>query len=123
MPGHLVDFDILERGGFPLVEFAPDEKVFSSGESGACLYLVKSGKVQIVSFGTVLEVINTHGVFGEMALIDGEPRSATAIAVEPSVLAEINRDAFRHLVQQNPDFALAVMGLMAQRLRQMNESA
>ena len=57
-----------------------------------------------------------------MALIDGAPRSATAVANEACELVRIDRDAFRQLVRQNPDFALEVMHVMAKRLRQMNES-
>ncbi|MEO1543899.1 MAG: Crp/Fnr family transcriptional regulator [Pseudomonadota bacterium] len=122
MPGQFVDFDTLDANGFPLVELAVEEKIFSSGETGDCLFLVKSGAVQILTFGTVLEVIKAGGMFGEMAIIDGAPRSATAIASEPTVLVKVDLDAFRHLVKQNPDFALSVMGLMARRLRQMNDS-
>ena len=61
-------------------------------------------------------------MFGEMALIDGSPRSATAVASEACELAPIDKAAFAHLVRQDPDFALRVMRLLAQRLRQMNES-
>ncbi len=122
MPGDTIDFDTLRDRGYPTLQTAEGEKVFSVGEAGDCLYLVKSGAVQIVMFGTVLETIKPNGIFGEMALIDGAPRSATAVANEACELVRIDRDAFRQLVRQNPDFALEVMHVMAKRLRQMNES-
>jgi CRP/FNR family cyclic AMP-dependent transcriptional regulator len=70
----------------------------------------------------VLESVGPNGIFGEMALIDGSPRSATAVAAEPTEVAPIDRAAFAHLVRQNPDFALQVLRLLAARLRQMNAS-
>jgi len=121
MPGQMIDFELLESGGYPLIHLGTDQKVFSAGEPGDCLYVVKTGRINIVTYGTILESIQPHGVFGEMSLIDGAPRSATAIAVEPSVLAKVDVEAFRFLVQKTPDFALKLMQLMAQRLRQMNE--
>ncbi|MEO1206553.1 MAG: Crp/Fnr family transcriptional regulator [Pseudomonadota bacterium] len=117
----IVDVDSLDAGQFPHLTFQPEAKVFSTGEAGDCLFLVKTGAVQIVMFGTILEVVKPGSMLGEMALIDGEPRSATAIATEPTELVKIDRGAFRILVQQNPDFALSVMSLMAKRLRQMNQ--
>jgi len=61
-------------------------------------------------------------VFGEMALIDGSPRSATAIAAEASEVAPIDQAAFTHLVRHDPEFALRVMRILAGRIRQMNAS-
>lgn len=122
MPGEHFDFDTLQDRGFPILRKSQGEKVFSVGEKGDCLFLVKSGTVQIVMFGTVLETIKPNGIFGEMALIDGAPRSATAIANEDCELLRVDRDAFRQLVRENPDFALDVMHVIANRLRHMNES-
>ncbi len=48
------------------------------------MFLVIEGKVNIVTYGTVLENVGMHGIFGEMALIESAPRSAAAIAVEPT---------------------------------------
>lgn len=117
-----IDFGFLTRIGFPLRSYAAGEKVFVRDEEGDAMYAVRSGRVNIVALGTVVESIGPDGIFGEMALIDGSPRSATAVAAEPTEVAPINKKAFLHLVQQNPDFALQVMRLLVSRLRQMNES-
>lgn len=122
MSGRLVDLDQLQEGSFPVTAYATGDKVFGVGETGECLYIVKSGSVQITMFGTVLETIKPEGLFGEMALIDGQPRSATAIAGEDTQVAKVDKDTFRALVRKNPDFALDVMEIMAKRLRQMNDS-
>ena len=116
------DFDLLEREGFPLRHLQEGEKVFVADDEAGCMYVVRSGKVKITSSGTILENIGPSGLFGEMALIDGAPRSATAIALEPTEVVEIDESAFLTLVQQNPNFALYVMRKLAERLRRMNES-
>jgi CRP/FNR family cyclic AMP-dependent transcriptional regulator len=122
MPEPAFDFDLLARGGFPLRRFAANEKIFVQDDDGQCMYVVRSGKVGITAGGVVLETVGPNGTFGEMALIDGSARSATAIAREPTEVAEINERAFLYLVEKNPAFALDVMRRLAARLRRMNES-
>jgi CRP/FNR family transcriptional regulator, cyclic AMP receptor protein len=60
--------------------------------------------------------------FGELTLIDGSPRGATAIAREPTEVAVIDDRAFHYLVERNPPFALDLLRRMSRRLRRMNES-
>lgn len=116
------DFEAFTRGGFALESFAPDDRVFSTDDPGDRLFVVKSGQVNIIRYGTVLENVRAGGIFGEMALIDGAPRSANAVAAEPTELAPIDKSAFHYLVSRDPDFALRVMRLLAERLRRMNQS-
>lgn len=116
------DFSLLTGAGFPLLRYAAGDRIFVQDDDGSCMYVVRSGKVNITTFGTVLESIGPNGVFGEMALIDGSPRSATAVASEPTEVAPIDRAAFAHLVRQDPDFALRVMRVLTARIRQMNAS-
>ena len=78
--------------------------------------------MSIVTYGTVLENVGLHGIFGELALIDNSPRSAAALAAEPSEVALINRDTFLELVRANPAFSLYVMRQIATRIRRMNKS-
>jgi CRP-like cAMP-binding protein len=117
-----LDFSLLTRAGFPLRRYAAGEKIFVQDDEGSSMYVVRSGRVSIMTYGTVLESVGPNGMFGEMALIDGSPRSATAVAAEPTEVAPIDRKAFAHLVRQDPDFALRVMRLLAARIRQMNAS-
>ncbi len=116
------DFDILVRGGYPLQRFAPEQRIFTQDDEGACMYVVRSGAVAIMSGGAILETIGPDGTFGEMALIDGAQRSATAIAREPTEVAVIDERAFLYLVERNPGFALDLLRRLARRLRRMNES-
>ncbi len=116
------DFDLLARGGFPLRHFAADEKIFLQDDEGVCMYVVRSGKVAITASGAVLENVGPNETFGEMALIDGSPRSATAIAREPTEVAVIDERAFLFLVEKNPAFALDILRRLTKRLRRMTES-
>jgi CRP/FNR family transcriptional regulator, cyclic AMP receptor protein len=117
-----LDFSLLTRAGFPLQRFASGDKIFVQDDEGGAMFVVRSGRVNITTYGTVLETIGPNGMFGEMALIDGSPRSATAVAAEPTEVAPIDKVAFTHLVRQDPEFALRVMRMLAARLRQMNAS-
>lgn len=122
MPEATFDFSLLARDGIPLQRFEAGERIFVKDEDGDAMYVVRSGRVRIMSFGTLLDVVGAGGIFGEMALIDGEPRSATAIADEATEVAVLDRPTFLRHVGANPKFAIEVMQLMANRLRRMNES-
>src|SRR5262245_24625726 len=111
------DFSLLARAGVPLQRYAAGERIFVESDDGSCMYVVRSGRVNITTYGTVLESVGPNGVFGEMAIIDGSPRSATAVACAPTEVASIDRSTFIQLVRKDPDFALQVMRLMAARIR------
>ncbi|MCK5550546.1 MAG: cyclic nucleotide-binding domain-containing protein, partial [Hyphomicrobiaceae bacterium] len=76
------DFSCLTRRGVPIQKFDAGEKIFLEDDSGGCMYVVQSGKVDVITFGSVLETVGPGGMFGEMALIDDGPRSAAALANE-----------------------------------------
>ena len=116
------DFDILVRGGYPLQRFEPEQRIFTQDDQGACMYVIRSGKVAITAAGAVLENLGPDGIFGEMALIDGSPRSATAIARGPTEVAVIDERAFLYLVERSPTFALHLLRRLAERLRRTTES-
>ena len=122
MAENAFDFEALTSGGYPLQRFEPDQRIFTQDDEGATMYVVRSGKVAIMASGAVLESIGPNGIFGEMALLDGSPRSATAVAREPTELAVIDEPAFLYLVERNPGFALDLMRRLAKRLRRMNDS-
>ena len=96
--------------------------LFREGDAGDVMYGVIDGEIAIVKYGTIIETIGPGGIIGEMAVVDGSPRSAAAIARTESRLARIDRQRFEHLVANHPTFALQVMGIMAERLRHLNES-
>lgn len=116
------DFEHLAQGGFPLQTFQADEKIFIQDDDGAHMYVVRSGRVNIVASGTILENVGPNGIFGELALLDGSPRSATAVALEPTEVAVIDERAFLYMVEKDPKIALQLLRRLAERLRRMNQS-
>jgi CRP-like cAMP-binding protein len=97
--------------------FSAGETVFAEGDPGDRLYVIRSGSVALSAQGVPLETLGPGGLFGEMAVIDREPRSATALTVSDSELVAIDKRRFWFLVQETPYFAEIVMRVMADRLR------
>ena len=91
--------------------------IFREGEQADELFVIKSGYVRIQIGNRVMADLTADDIFGEMALIDSEPRSATAVAVTDVELVPISEKQFLFLVGQTPHFALKVMRALAQRLR------
>jgi len=81
---------------------------------------VRSGELQIIDGNRVFETLGPGGIVGEMALIDGGPRSATVRASAPSEVVALDQKRFLFMVQQTPFFALRVLKVMSSRIRAMN---
>lgn len=105
------------------VNVAAGQTVFQAGDQRDFAYIVLEGSVDIMVNGTVVETAGPGKLFGEMALIDDYPRSATVVATEDSRLITLNQHRFQFMIQQTPFFAIHVMSVMANRLRTMTEKA
>jgi CRP-like cAMP-binding protein len=116
-----IDFAKLDAMGAPTRLMAAGEKVFLETDAGDVMYVVRNGRIDIITYGMVLENVRAGGMFGEMALIDGGPRSAAAMACEDTEVIAIDRATFLSLVREDPEFALRVMSILAARIRRMNE--
>ena len=97
--------------------------VFKKGDAGHEIYIVRSGELQILDGNQVFETVGPGGIVGEMALVDGSPRSATVRANLASEVIPMDERRFLFMVQQTPHFALRVMKVMSARLRAMNVRA
>ncbi len=97
------------------------ETIFVEGDEGRVMFVLLEGQVRLSVTGRTVEKVGKGGVFGEMALIDDAPRSATATALTECVLVPVTSQRFRSLVKESPDFALDIMRLMAARLRSMDK--
>jgi|SRR3984885_4383966 CRP/FNR family transcriptional regulator, cyclic AMP receptor protein len=111
--------NLFEKDAVP-TPFASGQIIFDDGQTRDFMYVVKKGEVDIVIHGQVVETVGEEGFFGELALIDQAPRSATAIAKTDCVLIKIDERQFLYLVQETPFFALLVMRTMAARIRRRN---
>lgn len=99
------------------------EVIFERGQSANCMYVVGEGEVEIDVDGRCVDVLGREAIFGEMALIAKEPRSATARAHTDCRLVEITEKRFLSLVHETPFFALEVMRVLAKRLRRHDPTA
>ena len=104
--------------------YKKNEVIFKENSSGSEMYVISSGKVRISSdkSGEELElaVLNEGDFFGEMALVDSEPRVAKATAAEnDTCLIVLDRDKFLHLVSNKPDFALSIIQTQCHRIREI----
>jgi CRP-like cAMP-binding protein len=101
-----------------VMTLTPGDVVFTEGDPGDEMYGVIEGEIELRVGDRVIGSLGVDDVFGEMALVDSVPRSATAVAVTDAQLAVIDRHRFLFLVQETPMFALSVMSAMADRFRQ-----
>ena len=100
------------------MSFPAGEFVFKAGDHGETMYIVTEGEVDIVDgSGVILETAGPGSIVGELALIDDEPRSATVVAKTDCRLVAVDRRRFQYMVQETPFFGLAVMKVLADRLR------
>jgi CRP/FNR family cyclic AMP-dependent transcriptional regulator len=106
-------------------EFDVDDVIFEEGSTGRELFVVLDGTVDIAKVNggakTVIVTLGKGEFFGEMAVIDGSSRSASAIASAPNTkVMRINHARFVYLVSQQPAFALMIMDALSKRLRVSN---
>jgi CRP/FNR family cyclic AMP-dependent transcriptional regulator len=91
--------------------------IFREGDEANEFFVIKSGRVRIQLGNRTLTELSGDDIFGEMALIDNQPRSATAVAITDVELVPVSERQFLFMVSQTPYFALKVMRVLAQRLR------
>lgn len=108
-----------------LRRFSPDQVIFHHGDPGGLLYIITKGKVKI-SHSTpegqeaLLAILGAGEFFGELALLDDSPRSATAEAIENAETLTLHREDFIRHLSNNPDFTLHVLHTLAQHIRRLN---
>jgi CRP/FNR family transcriptional regulator, cyclic AMP receptor protein len=115
-------FSLLTGNGVETWRVRAGGVIFREEEQADELFVIKSGYVRIQIGNRMMAELTADDIFGEMALIDSEPRSATAVAITDVELVPITEKQFLFLVGQTPYFALKVMRTLAQRLRVTNKS-
>ena len=105
--------------------FAKDKVVFFENEEGDSLFMIREGRIKVTILGDdgreiILTVLGPGDFFGEMALLDNEPRSATAIAVEDSELLSLQRSDFQSALHENAAITGALIRVLSDRLRKAN---
>ncbi len=100
--------------------YQPGEIVFAEYEPGDSFYLIQAGRVRITKIvGDIeknIDILSAPEIFGEMAILEGAPRSATAIALETVKVLEFNRANFEILMIGNPQIALRLLKVFTKRI-------
>jgi CRP/FNR family transcriptional regulator, cyclic AMP receptor protein len=115
-------FGVLTGNNIDAQSFKAGSIIFREGDEARDLFVIRSGQVRIQIGNRAITELAADSIFGEMALIDNEPRSATAVAVTDVELVAVSEKQFLFLVSQTPYFALKVMRVLAQRLRATNKT-
>ncbi len=105
--------------------YPKDTVVFFENEQGDTLFMILEGRVRVTILGddgreVILSVLSPGDFFGEIALLDNEPRSATAIAAEDSELLLLQRNEFQGAMSENPSISGALIRVLTARLRRAN---
>ncbi len=105
--------------------YPKDTVVFFENEEGDTFFMILEGRIKVTILGDdgreiILSVLSPGDFFGEMALLDNEPRSATAIAVEETELLSLQRTDFQSALQDNRSIVGALMKVLTTRLRRAN---
>jgi CRP-like cAMP-binding protein len=114
-------YDLLSHKLAPQ-SFSAGDVIFEQGAPGDRMYIVREGSVALKNGETLMDTVGVPGMFGEMALIDNEPRALTAVAATDAQLVSFTARQFWVLVHETPYFAQLVMTVMARRIRSANQS-
>jgi CRP/FNR family cyclic AMP-dependent transcriptional regulator len=106
--------------------FPKGSVIMMQGERGDAVYLLAEGQVKVLLIGedgreVILSVLGPGSFFGEMALLDDEPRSAHVVAMEDSLLLLLRREDFQARLRSSPDVALGLLRELSQRLRRADD--
>ncbi|MPR36192.1 MFS transporter [Salmonirosea aquatica] len=97
------------------------EVLFEKGELGTCMYVIYSGTVEIFDGKTKLAQFGANDIFGELALLDAETRSASAVIAEDTLLFRIDQDDFYDLMEERSELLKSVLSILCKRIRRQND--
>ncbi len=115
-----MDLPDVFQAAMPKAAFKAGCTIFSEGEPGSIMYVIKEGEVELTVRGKAFEILGPEEFFGEMALVEQSVRSATAVARTDCKLAPINEREFLFMVRETPFFSLRIMRTMSSRLRRID---
>lgn len=95
--------------------------IFHAGDFGDAMYVIYQGEVRIHAGDTTFAILHNRDIFGELALLDPEPRSASATATADSLLLRLDQEAFYELMAERREVAQGVLRMLTRRLRAQNQ--
>jgi CRP/FNR family cyclic AMP-dependent transcriptional regulator len=106
---------------FRQLKYETGDIIVGKGETGVGFYLIADGNVEVRSEGKVLSKLGPGQYFGEMSLLDGQPRSADVVALEPLRCLALTPWSFKSVVSEHPKVALKLLQESVRRLRANNQ--
>jgi CRP-like cAMP-binding protein len=123
-----LDASVLDEIANLLIDrkFPKDAVIFEEGSVGDYMYLIREGQVKVTKMSDdgrekILEMLEPGDFFGEMSLLDREPRSASIKTTSACLLLALSRQDFLDLLRQNPDAAMEMIRVMSHRIRETDE--
>ena len=105
------------------VDFEPGQQILRKGERGLGFLLVLEGKTKILKNGRTIAIVGPGGFFGEMTVVDDQPRSADVVAVEQTKCFGIASWSFFPVLRSHPSVAIGIIKELVRRLRQVDADA
>lgn len=99
----------------------PGQILFEKGELGNCMYIIYSGTIDIYDGKTKLARFGSNDIFGELALLDAETRSASAVATEQTLLFKVDQEDFYDLMEERSELLKSVLSILCKRIRNQND--
>ena len=107
----LLEEEIFEKGQY----------IVNEGDLGKELFIIIKGEVEVISGGSKIDVMKSGASFGEMALLDSQPRSADVVALEDVMVLKMERDDFHEILKQRDEVAIGVIKVLNRRIRNLNQ--
>lgn len=103
------------------LSFPANHTIFTKGQEGRSLYIVVSGRVRVHIGEQELVQLEQGACFGEMALFDSEPRSASVTTLIPSDVLVLTQQQMYEAIDETPDIAVNIITLLSRRIRELNQ--
>jgi CRP/FNR family cyclic AMP-dependent transcriptional regulator len=117
MQNRELDFRVFAREACPVIDVQAGATVFQLGEPGVTMYVILSGRIDMVNGDRLIESLGVEAAFGMISLIDALPRTATALVTERAQLAVIDRKKYQFMLHELPSFSIFLIQTLANRVR------
>jgi CRP-like cAMP-binding protein len=103
------------------LSFGNNYTIFQAGDEGRSLYIIVSGRVKVHIGTQQLAVFSKGQSFGEMAVFDAQPRSASATTLEACKCLELTQEQLYDAIEETPEIAVNIIGVLSRRIRELND--
>jgi len=99
------------------LDYEEDTTIIKQGDLGTSMYILVRGKANVIINGNIVATLGENDIFGELAALDPEPRSATIKTIENSLVFRINSSVIYNLISEYPNVARGIIKILCERIR------